>query len=825
MKIIKIEIKAFGALKNYILKPKDNLISICEHNGYGKSTICSFISFMLYGIPKKTLKNNLRARVIPYNESVAGGTLELEVNNHLYRIIGKFYNKQKDDSLLFYEGTKLIDAIPGEYLFNLDYESFMKTVFINPYDLEIKPTSNITSKLGHYSLDQSDETSFDNAMKYLSELKKSYKPLRSNDIKGSIAISKNKIAHFKDEISNLKSKEIALNKSKEEYNQLMLESIRLDKEYRASTEAEKINTYFSYYEEKKEKLENKKEEMNLLLNNYPAGIMPMTSIDELSDLVKINSLIKNNQRNASLSLDDEKRLEYLKVKFKDLPSNDEINAKRMDVINLRNLMNTSCCLTDEESNLLKKYQYIDKDELLSKIDKLNEEYEQTKNINVIPIKNNHINFIMLIISAIFFIGGLGAGFINKYLFAISLLGLVFILIFAFLYLNNKVNYQNKVKENLSCGVRVKQDIILNIDKILIPFGFSSELNGNKDIAITLFKEELKKYDDVLNNKAILDAKNATNKENIVIIKDRLDTFLKKYGYDISDYSTSLDYMVKDIFNLNELLSKQKENEEKQAQYKKDLDSNEAKINAIKLRYQIMTDNLEDYLNKVRVDLNTFVNLEQEISLLTKDVDDYYVKYDLASKKINDNFRSSEEVHEKYNDVLSKISSLANYISNLENDLEALDDYKQNLENENLKLEKLNQNYEIITMTIDFLKEASLNIKNKYIKPVKDSFLYYANMLNTLGINVMIDEDYNISFSDGMTVKEYNELSSGEMTSVMLCYRLSVMDNIFKEKPFVILDDVFQSLDSDNLLLVKKMLIKLSEHQQIIYFTCHESRMI
>lgn len=193
MKIIKIEIKAFGTLKNFVLKPKDNLLSICEHNGYGKSTICNFICAMLYGIPKKSLKNNLRARAIPYNESVAGGTLELEVNNHLYRIIGKFFNKQKDDSLLFYEGTKLIDALPGEYLFNLDYESFMKTIFINPYDLEIKPTSNITSKLGHYSIDQSEEISFDNAMKYLEELKKSYKPLRSNDIKGSIAISKKKL--------------------------------------------------------------------------------------------------------------------------------------------------------------------------------------------------------------------------------------------------------------------------------------------------------------------------------------------------------------------------------------------------------------------------------------------------------------------------------------------------------------------------------------------------------------------------------------------------------------------------------------------------------
>lgn len=107
MKIIKIEIKAFGTLKNFVLKPKDNLLSICEHNGYGKSTICNFICAMLYGIPKKSLKNNLRARAIPYNESVAGGTLELEVNNHLYRIIGKFLINKRMIAYYFMRGQSL----------------------------------------------------------------------------------------------------------------------------------------------------------------------------------------------------------------------------------------------------------------------------------------------------------------------------------------------------------------------------------------------------------------------------------------------------------------------------------------------------------------------------------------------------------------------------------------------------------------------------------------------------------------------------------------------------------------------------------------------
>ena len=32
MKIIKIEIKAFGTLKNFVLKPKDNLLSVTSNS-------------------------------------------------------------------------------------------------------------------------------------------------------------------------------------------------------------------------------------------------------------------------------------------------------------------------------------------------------------------------------------------------------------------------------------------------------------------------------------------------------------------------------------------------------------------------------------------------------------------------------------------------------------------------------------------------------------------------------------------------------------------------------------------------------------------------
>ena len=53
-----------------------------------------------------------------------------------------------------------------------------------------------------------------------------------------------------------------------------------------------------------------------------------------------------------------------------------------------------------------------------------------------------------------------------------------------------------------------------------------------------------------------------------------------------------------------------------------------------------------------------------------------------------------------------------------------------------------------------------------------------------------------------------------------------MDELFKnDVPFVILDDPFVALDADNMRGVSTLLSKLANNRQLIYFTCHESRLV
>ena len=310
MKITKIEIEAFGPLKKYQMDPLA-LNTILKNNGYGKSSICNFICAMLYGISKP----ELRKKAIPYGMDNAGGSLELLANGHIYKIIAQFSKRKSNDTLLFYEDDSLIKEVPGEYIFGLNLASFLKTIFINPYDLELETSSAINGRLGHYSLDEDDALAFDNALKYLEDLKKKYKPLRKSDVNGSIALSKNKIDSLNDQIINLKAKEKALAEKRAEYNKLEEESSRLSNEYKLNAEAEKINSYFDHYDEKKAELLRAQASLLEIKAKYHNNMPSPSTLDELSSLLRANTKMEAALASARLSQTDEEALSLLSTKL------------------------------------------------------------------------------------------------------------------------------------------------------------------------------------------------------------------------------------------------------------------------------------------------------------------------------------------------------------------------------------------------------------------------------------------------------------------------------------------------------------------------------
>ena len=129
---------------------------------------------------------------------------------------------------------------------------------------------------------------------------------------------------------------------------------------------------------------------------------------------------------------------------------------------------------------------------------------------------------------------------------------------------------------------------------------------------------------------------------------------------------------------------------------------------------------------------------------------------------------------------------------------------------------------------DLLAQAQENLVRRYVDPVKDAFVQYADALASfLGRSVSLDPQFNLSYEEAGSMHSYRHLSDGEKTVAALCLRMALADNLYagKEQPPLILDDPLVHLDADNLTRAVALLRQVAKRRQILCLTCHPSRAV
>lgn len=167
------------------------------------------------------------------------------------------------------------------------------------------------------------------------------------------------------------------------------------------------------------------------------------------------------------------------------------------------------------------------------------------------------------------------------------------------------------------------------------------------------------------------------------------------------------------------------------------------------------------------------------------------------------------------------------INQLLEEKETLNGKKYELDNILKMYEKESKRYSLLKQTGEFLEIARQSYLSKYMQPFKSSFdKYYAIMTGLSDNNYNMDADMNLSINEYGILHDRRFLSAGNKDLVGICIRMALLEAMFvKEKPFIILDDVFVNLDSDRLELAKKFIRELEKEYQIIYFTCYLGRVI
>ena len=160
-------------------------------------------------------------------------------------------------------------------------------------------------------------------------------------------------------------------------------------------------------------------------------------------------------------------------------------------------------------------------------------------------------------------------------------------------------------------------------------------------------------------------------------------------------------------------------------------------------------------------------------------------------------------------------------------LEDLADCHIRLEEAREQEQALQRQHKLLCAARDCLASAEQALKARHIDPVRSRFDFYADALeDALGAKVALDKDFGLYLQEKGAQYPDRHLSAGQRAVVALCLRLALLDNLYPgDKGPIILDDPFVFLDGEHLEKAKALVRQLSEHWQILYFTCHESRTI
>lgn len=343
MKFIFCHIENFGNLSDFSFEFTEGVNVICEKNGWGKSTFAAFIRAMFYGLEGDRKKNpleNERKKYKPWQGGVFGGQLVFEIRGKQYEISRIFYDREQSDE---FELRDVSTNLPskdyskkiGEEIFQIDRESFLRTVFLGQNDCATATTDNINARIGNLADGANELNNFDTANARLSEILSALTPSRTS---GSLAKHRDEIAQceriFKEgeglpaQIELCQEKMHAQEKI---YNTLkggLKDAGQLSAGFAGKTEWLRL----------KNKVEEKRGEEEAIAARFPGKVPELAKVKE--QIAKCTELAKTYERLSlyQLSPEEEKQFSFLAdVFWDDVPSTQELDAKIKEASELTKL--------------------------------------------------------------------------------------------------------------------------------------------------------------------------------------------------------------------------------------------------------------------------------------------------------------------------------------------------------------------------------------------------------------------------------------------------------------------------------------------------------
>ena len=825
MKLISCYIENFGNIRQRTINFDSALTSYCENNGYGKTTLAGFLKAMFYGLKQTTARDKElgeRARFYPFDGGKFGGNVTFEKDGVTYKI-ERFFGKKSatEDTLTVYADGEVIGAEDvGKEFFGIDEQSFLRTVFLNSSDTEMGATGDISRMLNGFI----DDADYEGAKKILERQQKEYKAGRGRG--GMIDEKHEKVLRLQESIANKEKINGELNRKYEERRKLASDVAELEAKSNCSRDSNLLLQRWQTYDAFISDAEGERKQLEAIDEKYP-GSLP--DADEITELKKhAEGLNLANERHISATFSAEKgvRLEELSVRFsRGVPTDEEIseiNGRAAEMIrleaetaNLESLTRVSSegkfAVRVPESDEVKRYG--------EKLVKLRENRAANDKKKGAACKK--IAIVMAVLAVIALSAGAAMIVLKNTLYGVTLLGAGGIEALAALF----AYFKGQISVMTAAASKENTELENEIKSFLVRYGYYSDGGIEVD------------YNNLVRDLEIYNSSRDERERNIKLLEDKRGElngargqvlgFLKKYGFsgdNVQSDLTRLGALVAEYVALN--IEKEEISARSDAS-REQIENHNSVIENILDKYSIShSGNLSELLAQIERDRSEYDRLNDNIGRIERKAAAFREENGLEERPADEveDIRGLEVLLSRKRDELSLLDR---EISDDESAVERLAELKEEFEEAREEEAGLKKKYELIVKTLALLERAESNLKDKYVSPVKNSFLKYSTLLESLlGEKITFDKDFKVRFERAGEDRSDAHLSAGQRSLCALCLRLALIDNMYRdEKPFIIMDDPFVHLDNDHMGRAEKLLKELARDRQIIYFCCHKSRKI
>jgi len=881
MKLVSCHIESFGKLQNFDYSFDDEKSIIHEDNGWGKSTLATFIRVMFYGFigeNKRTIVDNERKKYRPWQMGTYGGNIVFSVNGREYRMERRFGEKKSgsDEFALYDNATNLksddYSTNIGEEIFGIDLESFMRTVFIAQQDCGTEVTPNISAKIGNVSDQTADMGNYDDVQNVLKNEMNRLTPDRStgklSKLNMRISELNEKVRNKEFYVDNFTELERRLGEQIHKKEKKLEEQQAVQKELVRVSAIKDSQAGAERYKELCGQVANAKQEYENAKSFFPKDVPEKADIDAVIKRCDDYENALQTMKNFALSDDESRKRISLESFFNSgVPDEDKLRDIEGSIDKLSKLESErdASQLSDVEKRKLDdaKKLFENYKPSLEEIDNLSNEWGErkskkevlsSKRMNAELFKNANsansgsessyktVGLLLIVIGIVAVISG-GAIIVTTKNIA---LGAIVILVGGLLSVVGVVlssgknkkktdgnSTDNSAYEQLLDEIAKDEDFIKRVEQGCIEMFDKLGMQYNEYDApaeLSRIRGLIKDYDELADRWQ--KGESPEREEEIKDLTISIAGFLGNYRQDVqSDYQKALYQLRSDVSDYSRL--KDKMDKMQKASKERDDVGNEVKNYIISMGFE-PEENLKDQLslmNEKIISLNyskdALKNSTERKEAFERDNDvTKFIDIDYTAETA-----SLEELNGSFNKLKLEIAEVEDLEDSFRDQLGTTAQELETIESDEAELEELQEEYaadmrkyQIIAKTKEYLEKAKQNFSGKYMDDIKKSFEKYHNIISNSDEKYELDANLNIKLKEKGSLHELGVLSEGYKDLVGLCRRIAMVDAMYDmEKPFLIFDDPFVNLDESRLSGAVKFLDDLSKEYQIVYFSCHKSR--